>query len=480
MASKHTTRDQICCIPHDPSVKTSSKMHLKSGEYGLHAIASRDMSAGTIILQCLPLAHSLLVSPGMDAANEEESKRRRCARCFFRAGDCGSNNPGRMNGLKRCSKCKTAYYCSRSCQSEDWVEQHKLECQYYAKKRKQSASTMATSSEEDAVPLLLRTFAALKQLTSSANCQESDGGIISCGRKHFSSLAVSPEYCTLSTLQSNYCSTNSSMKPAKECMMSIVEEKSEKAAAAIWGYNEGATLDGSIQRTLNVFQKNNFGIVDSLHTSIGEGVYPSAALLNHSCHPNCILRYIMGTPHDVNKIKYHPPILQIIACRDIKEGEELTHSYVDLALTTLERKSRLLKTHGFECNCARCNNECIIKLPDNVNDWALWPLKQKMGAAQDCTLTDIEIDAAMTGLGVVDTRAEYENIVQQSNHFQDQATHCMLEGDSTGELYHLQRAIDLFKSSKNGLSPFNFNLYSVRCSYLSALLAAGDIHRAVE
>jgi len=30
--------------------------------------------------------------------------------------------------LKKCSKCLTIYYCSISCQSRDWKEQHKLEC----------------------------------------------------------------------------------------------------------------------------------------------------------------------------------------------------------------------------------------------------------------------------------------------------------------------------------------------------------------
>jgi hypothetical protein len=56
----------------------------------------------------------------------------------------------------------------------------------------------------------------------------------------------------------------------------------------------------------------------------------------------------------------------------------------------------------------------------------------------------------------------------------------MLEGDSKGELWNLHKAIELFDAFGHELSPFHFQLYSIRCSYLSALLANGDIPRATE
>merc|ERR1711957_139356 len=89
-------------------------------------------------------------------------------------------------------------------------------------------------------------------------------------------------------------------------------------------------IEQAIQRTLNAFQKNNFGIVNALHSAIGEGVYPCAALLNHSCCPNSILRYELGVANNTREHQYQPPSLQIVACRDISAGEELSHSYVDL------------------------------------------------------------------------------------------------------------------------------------------------------
>lgn len=113
--SSATSRDQICCIPHDSARKTS-KVFVRSGEYGKHAIASQHMCAGTVVFQCVPLAHSLLVPTGMAYDDSDEDTRRRCARCFLRENDDKLSNDGSMNRLKRCSKCKMVYYCSRSCQ----------------------------------------------------------------------------------------------------------------------------------------------------------------------------------------------------------------------------------------------------------------------------------------------------------------------------------------------------------------------------
>ena len=37
--------------------------------------------------------------------------------------------PGAGKSLKSCAQCKTAKYCSKECQSQDWKEKHKVNCQ---------------------------------------------------------------------------------------------------------------------------------------------------------------------------------------------------------------------------------------------------------------------------------------------------------------------------------------------------------------
>ena len=400
-----------------------------------------------------------------------------------------------------------------------------MECQYYVKRRKQSSYNQfyAKSPEEDAIPLLLRTFQSLKFMrerssdrdkTNDGTVQRDEAGVqcndmvVSCGPKHFSSLAVSPEHLSAPAI---FAST--SMSLAKTLMESFsirgasatqnkqdTADTKAEATVRIWGYESNGdnndkaincTVDQAIQRTLNAFQKNNFGIVNNLHSPIGEGVYPCAALLNHSCNPNCILRYKLGVQYCEGQQKYHQPILQIIACRDIDIGEELCHSYVDLALCTEERQNRLLDTHGFVCACKRCKKgECTVELPQNMKDWSLWPLENGLTHGENCVhraniglRTAVDLDDALTGCKRL-SEADQARIHQQSSMMHEQANQCMVHGDSTGELHYLREAIKMYttRNSDGGLlfSPFYGQLYSLRCSYLSALLANGEIQQALK
>ncbi|GLI61413.1 hypothetical protein VaNZ11_003608 [Volvox africanus] len=73
------------------------------------------------------------------------------------------------------------------------------------------------------------------------------------------------------------------------------------------------------------------------------GLWPEAALLNHSCCPNASLLVIGGAAY-------------LRAGRPVLEGEELTVSYLGLGVfkDVAERRSRLRASHGFQCTCPRC------------------------------------------------------------------------------------------------------------------------------
>ena len=109
----------------------------------------------------------------------------------------------------------------------------------------------------------------------------------------------------------------------------------------------GASL---VEKVLLSFDSNNFGIVDELMGCVGAGVgvhftcahyrlhriistitfdnyipikvFPCAAVLNHSCVPNCILRY-----RPLFQSEVILQIAEIVAITDIPAGTELTHSY---------------------------------------------------------------------------------------------------------------------------------------------------------
>ncbi|CAJ1373220.1 unnamed protein product [Effrenium voratum] len=81
----------------------------------------------------------------------------------------------------------------------------------------------------------------------------------------------------------------------------------------------------------------------------GSALYPCVALSNHSCMPNFTMRYHDGCLADM------------VALRDIKEGEELNLAYVSPSTPLPERVASLWKSWGFVCTCRRCQDEVMMR-----------------------------------------------------------------------------------------------------------------------
>ena len=92
------------------------------------------------------------------------------------------------------------------------------------------------------------------------------------------------------------------------------------------------------------------------------GLYPLAAMLNHSCVPNAIRVFACGQWMIVH------------ACSNIKQGEEIVWSYLPPVLPFPQRRQQLQERHGFVCHCVRCQKEeeaaasksDIFVLPSNL------------------------------------------------------------------------------------------------------------------
>ncbi|CAI6367479.1 unnamed protein product [Macrosiphum euphorbiae] len=76
---------------------------------------------------------------------------------------------------------------------------------------------------------------------------------------------------------------------------------------------------------------------------IGGSVYPTLALLNHSCDP-CVVRYHRGTTVVVHNI------------RELHAGEAITENYGPMFMfhPKEERQQTLINRYWFECNCVAC------------------------------------------------------------------------------------------------------------------------------
>ncbi|CDJ49158.1 hypothetical protein, conserved [Eimeria brunetti] len=74
------------------------------------------------------------------------------------------------------------------------------------------------------------------------------------------------------------------------------------------------------------------------------GLYPKAAMVNHSCEPNVTYRNLDG-------------LLVYFATRDISPGEAISMTYIDqLYAPSSFRSKRLLQTKCFACKCTRCSS----------------------------------------------------------------------------------------------------------------------------
>lgn len=95
---------------------------------------------------------------------------------------------------------------------------------------------------------------------------------------------------------------------------------------------------------------NAYGVSDPSGTrmqgNVGFGLFPFAAMLNHSCEPNCAFT---GA-----SLGLGGAALTIRANRPIARGEELTFGYIDLYQDVVARRKELESTKYFVCECERC------------------------------------------------------------------------------------------------------------------------------
>lgn len=121
----------------------------------------------------------------------------------------------------------------------------------------------------------------------------------------------------------------------KEMLQLYLQEESEDVSRLMSG------LD-----LLHLFAKvtcNCFTISDGEMQEVGVGLYPSMSLLNHDCDPNCV-------------IVFEGRHLLLHAVKEIQPEEELTVSYIDVLVPTLERQTQLKKQYCFLCECQRCKS----------------------------------------------------------------------------------------------------------------------------
>ena len=365
---------------------------------------------------------------------------------------------------KRCSQCLKAWYCSKACQVKDFPL-HRIECREHP--LLWSHLEMDDIEWQRNARLILRTYLRLQTMCQkTSHCQRinSGAGYYSCSGQHFQQLEATKK--PLDTVEL------ASIHVVKQVLR---QKKIRSLLKKYYNISETASNDHQlgvdVENILRRFSVNNFGVVDDMMSVTGSGVYPLAALLNHSCAPNCFLRYTRDG------------VLEVVAAVNIEAGTELTHSYVDLVSTTDTRRQQLQTTYGFHCTCARCLDR-KVSLPstylnskaDDVIDWVLDTYCQP---TQILSTRSDSSDQAQFDLDRL-LRPPLEStttVTPQVQNLQHKAHLAMANDDVDAELSLLSEAIELLLTTTH--APFSLDLYQVRCQRLSSWIVAQQTAEAL-
>uniref|UniRef100_A0A4W6D4K0 [histone H3]-lysine(4) N-trimethyltransferase n=1 Tax=Lates calcarifer TaxID=8187 RepID=A0A4W6D4K0_LATCA len=267
---------------------------------GLERFDSPGKGRGLRVTRPFKLGELLFSSPAYSYVLSVKERGCLCEFCFTR-----------KEGLARCGKCKKAFYCNVKCQKGDWA-MHKLEC-----------SAMTAFGEKWCPSEMARLVARIlaKKKVQKERC-------------------VSEKILLLGEMQSH--------------VEDVDNEKREMNEADIAGLYQfySKHLDMPDHKDLlTLFSQvacNGFTIEDDELSHMGTAVYPDVALINHSCLPSVIVTY-NGTSAEVR------------AVQDMKPGDEVLISYIDLLYPTDDRNNRLRESYYFTCDCQECKSKSKVR-----------------------------------------------------------------------------------------------------------------------
>ncbi len=396
-----------CCVN---SATWQVALNAETGER--RVIAKRKIKIGEEVMQ--NVANMALL--------RYEYINRRCFACF-RPSD----------KLLKCGSCHVISYCNKDCQVKDW-RSHKSECKFMPNLVEHFQDD--TDSIDD-VLLLCRT---LMGLSSNKDCKYDNNNIVLCGQDHIKSLSL-----------------GDSGKMYADNTIRVIQQVALIAKKPV----------GDIARLYTQFKCNNFGILDDLLKCYAAGVFPAAALLNHSCDPNCVLQF-----NDNN-------ILRIIAVKEIAIDEEITHSYTDLALPTESRKNKLKSVYGFDCACCRCSagantpsasREGLLRLLEEAATDPLWTRDMLSNNRISNLELEYLITATYSARNSREVTDEVAALVDQSKKVS------LIDEKNKDAIQLLEKALLLLQGI---FHPLHFEIYKVKALIFHLYLLEGMYEEAI-
>ena len=341
---------------------------------GRGIIASNALPAGTLL--------SELGGPPLGACVLPSRRLTRCARCFAELRSARARPDelltqpfplsGSLHVRMPCAKCAFAHYCSAACAEAD-APQHARQCKHLAEGG--ALRALEGSSQIGAVGRL--------------------GAVLLAGRclwrRHDEGVAMGAALGATGGGRGQHDPLKPTARADAALFDSLLPGPNSDADAALGQLAEGlagflppGAAAENITALLGSFRVNQL-LLTAGHTAspLGIGCYPRAALLNHSCAPNCVL-------------VFDGACVRVRTICNVAEGEELLVSYVDLLRPTTARQMVLRYGYGFECVCTRCTG--FAPLDAAIEDMAPVPAEATRCAALDAARALLErADAVESG-----------------------------------------------------------------------------------
>eukprot|EP00002_Diphylleia_rotans_P009789 TRINITY_DN2013_c0_g1_i1.p1 TRINITY_DN2013_c0_g1~~TRINITY_DN2013_c0_g1_i1.p1 ORF type:complete len:547 (+),score=83.74 TRINITY_DN2013_c0_g1_i1:19-1659(+) len=299
-----------------------------------------------------PTGHSIISAEPFCCVLQKAQLSTRCHSCF--------KEPQSDAPLLRCSRCKLCRYCSKQCQQKHWTLEHREECPHLCR--------IHPKVPPESILLMSRFCRRFRQLYRSSLQHQAQGSHEHQGASNTNSFAGLESGLSSIALLDLILGLQTHVKEfspdrwAQFAQMAVLVRD-------LLGFPLSAAADESVRYLSPVesltapqlalasdcppvdrivegfcmFLCNNFNISDEEMRTVGIGLYPQIALMNHSCEPNCVAVFD-GTTVSVRALK------------DIQQGQELTLSYIEIAQTTAERKAHLAENFFFSCSCSRCQS----------------------------------------------------------------------------------------------------------------------------
>ncbi|XP_055327375.1 uncharacterized protein LOC129580742 [Paramacrobiotus metropolitanus] len=347
-------------------------------------------------------------------------------------------------GVRRCTQCQFAHYCSDQCQKSDWTLRHRPECKVIQRIMREKPSE---SLPRDFLFILCKMIPKLKKNHKS----DSDGACQPLSVRTFEDLmSHEQEFSQNPALPVLYAS----WKPYLDLL------------------DKGSSVCPDVDAFIRLYGKfniNAFSLADYFLGDTGKGLYLGPSILDHSCIPNAV-QIFQGTT------------LTVKAIQDIEKEEDVRIAYISTFATTRFRREYLKQHYFFICDCAACVNVELDAKRSAVQCTtercpAVVPLDEKVRFCNECGADNLE--RLLSGRKHLERMwSDHDRIVEGSERFSYEEILKVLQQDISAaeKLLHCTNFLMGIFYREAAVALENLGRYDESVRYLQKALPAMRMH----